>query len=165
MSEMIKAIARLSIIAAAIVFFIFVIGYGFFMGIYHYTSRPEYCRTCHYIEPYVVSWEKSPHKSLKCMVCHEPTGPMGKMHSKFRGLNYYLIDKTGNSSETFIEAPFINERRCFTCHIGDDKDYPYVIKITKNEKHLQYIENEQKCTDCHKEVGHEVNIGIEKLFE
>jgi len=161
---MFKSIARLLIIAIAIVIIIFVIGYGSFMGVYYYTSTPEFCSSCHYVEPYVISWASSSHQDVNCLDCHEPTSLLGKLHSKARGLNYYISDKTGNYVKPIIDASFISEERCFGCHIGEIKDYPNVKKITGNKEHLQYIKDEQKCTSCHNNVGHDTNIEIEKVF-
>lgn len=159
-----KAISRLLIKGIVIAIITFVIGYSAFMGLYYYTSTPEFCSSCHYVEPYVISWENSPHKSVNCMGCHEPTGSLGKLHSKARGLNYYFSDKTGNYIKPIIDASFISEEKCFGCHIGEIKDYPNAKKINKNTRHLQYIENEQKCINCHNDIGHEVNIGVDKVF-
>ncbi|MFZ5945903.1 MAG: cytochrome c3 family protein [Bacillota bacterium] len=138
--------------------------YGSFMGVYYYTSTPEFCSSCHYVEPYVASWEKLSHKDVNCMLCHEPAGSLGKFHSKARGLNYYISDKTGNYIEPIIDAYFISEARCFGCHTGEIAGFPNAKKITNNRDHLQYIKNEQNCTDCHLGVGHELNISVDKVF-
>lgn len=165
MNIMLKSITRLIFLAIAVVIILFLIGHGFFTAVYYYTSTPEFCSSCHYLEPYVISWGQSPHKSVNCMVCHEATGVLGKFHSKARGLNYYLSDKTGNFIEPVIDATFINEKRCFGCHTGEIKDYPYVPKINKDKEHLKHINNEKQCSSCHFDVGHEINIGVEEVFK
>jgi len=134
------------------------------MGLYYYTSTPQFCSKCHYIEPYVISWAKSPHHNVNCMNCHEPTGSLGKLHSKARGLNYYVSDKTGNYIKPIIDAPFISDARCFGCHIGETKGYPNIKTINSSKEHLQYIEEELKCSSCHINTGHEINIGVNKVF-
>ena len=160
---MLKAVAKIIFSFLITLVVIYLIGYGSFMGVYYYTSTPEFCSGCHYVEPYVTSWNTSPHKEVNCMNCHEPTGSLGKLHSKARGLNYYISDKTGNYIEPIIDAPFISEARCFGCHIGQFKDYPNVIKINNNSDHLEYIKTEQECSSCHIDTGHEVNIGASKI--
>ncbi|KJS80044.1 MAG: hypothetical protein JM58_19230 [Peptococcaceae bacterium BICA1-8] len=162
---MLKAAAKILFSSLIILVVISLLGYGSFMGVYYYTSTPEFCSGCHYVEPYVTSWNNSPHKEVNCMNCHEPTGSLGKLHSKARGLNYYISDITGNYIEPIIDAPFISDARCFGCHIGQIKGYPNAIKITNNRDHLGYIKNEQKCSSCHIETGHEINIGVNKLFK
>jgi len=95
------ALALLTI--SAVVLIILIIGYVSFIIVYRYTSQPSFCAGCHYIEPYVESWSESPHKSVNCLDCHEPAGPLGVFHSKSRGLNYWLMDKRGNISQVFLD--------------------------------------------------------------
>ena len=143
-----------------------IIAYGVFMGVYHYTSTPEFCAKCHYVQPYVASWEKTPHKDVSCMQCHEPSGPLGKLHSKIRGLNYYLMDKTGNYSSFLIKAAYINESNCFVCHIDQNKDHPAAVKLDRVKfDHLKSTKNDESCLSCHRDVGHSTDIGIEKVIK
>lgn len=160
-----KSINKLLLVLVIIAVVLSVVGYGSFMGLYYYTSTPEFCSKCHYVEPYVTSWENSPHNNVNCMGCHEPIGSLGKLHSKARGLNYYISDKTGNYFKPIIDAPFISEAKCFGCHIGEFNEYRDAISIRDNKDHLEYIKNEQNCTSCHINTGHEVNIEVDKVFD
>ena len=51
-----------------------------------YTSRPEFCRSCHIMEPYYVSWQHSSHKDVSCIKCHFPPGVAEKVRGKMLGL-------------------------------------------------------------------------------
>ena len=51
-----------------------------------YTSRPEFCNSCHIMEPYYKSWQKSSHKDVTCIECHFPPGLGGKVRGKVLGL-------------------------------------------------------------------------------
>ncbi len=51
-----------------------------------YTSRPEFCRSCHIMEPYYKSWQESSHKDVPCIKCHFPPGIGEKVRGKMLGL-------------------------------------------------------------------------------
>jgi hypothetical protein len=51
-----------------------------------YTSRPEFCRSCHIMEPYYKSWAESSHKDVSCIECHFAPGLGGKARGKLLGL-------------------------------------------------------------------------------
>ncbi len=51
-----------------------------------YTSRPQFCNSCHIMEPYYKSWQESSHKDVSCIECHFPPGFGGKVRGKMLGL-------------------------------------------------------------------------------
>ena len=51
-----------------------------------YTSRSEFCRSCHIMEPYYVSWQESSHHDVSCIKCHFPPGAGEKIRGKMLGL-------------------------------------------------------------------------------
>ena len=51
-----------------------------------YTSRSEFCNTCHIMEPYYKSWQESSHKDVPCIECHFAPGAGGKLRGKMLGL-------------------------------------------------------------------------------
>ena len=51
-----------------------------------YTSRPQFCNSCHIMEPYYKSWQASSHKDVTCIECHFPPGLGGKLRGKMLGL-------------------------------------------------------------------------------
>lgn len=161
-----RVLAKTIVFSIVVILFLAVFGYGLYMGVYHYTSGPEFCSKCHYVKPYVYSWAESPHKNVNCLECHEPSGPLGKLHSKSRGLNYYLMDMAGNHPNYFIEAYYINESKCFACHTGDNAAYPDAVKIDRTGfDHLQSIKNDGKCVSCHRNTGHDTDIKIEEKIK
>ncbi|MEN3039698.1 MAG: NapC/NirT family cytochrome c, partial [Candidatus Kryptonium sp.] len=42
-----------------------------------FTSRPSFCPTCHYMEPFYESWKASSHRDVTCVKCHFPPGFAG----------------------------------------------------------------------------------------
>ena len=63
-----------------------------------YTSRSEFCNSCHIMEPYYKSWQESAHKDVPCIECHfaaglrqqgsrqdAGAGPVGQVRHQERG--------------------------------------------------------------------------------
>lgn len=156
------------IILASIIgiFVVGIIGYSLFMGVYHYTSGPNFCSKCHYAKTYVSAWEEAPHKNVDCLVCHEPSGPLGKLHSKGRGLNYYMMDKSAKNTDILTYALYINERNCIVCHTGENTSYPDTVRMDRTGfDHVKSIQSDEKCISCHRDTGHSTDIGIEEKIK
>ncbi len=51
-----------------------------------YTSRPQFCNSCHIMQPYYKSWQESSHKDVACIDCHFPPGIGGEVRGKMLGL-------------------------------------------------------------------------------
>ncbi|MDW7674191.1 MAG: NapC/NirT family cytochrome c [Bacillota bacterium] len=162
---MIKKVAKKIFLVFILLLSVSFISYGAFISLYFYTSTPKFCSSCHYVAPYVASWNISSHKEVNCMGCHEPIGSLGKLHSKARGLNYYISDKTGNYVLPIFDASYISEANCFRCHTGQSSAHMNAPMINDNHLHLEYIKEERKCSSCHNEVGHDINIGLDEVFK
>ncbi len=51
-----------------------------------YTSRSQFCNSCHIMEPYYKSWEESSHHDVACIKCHFPPGVAEEIRGKVLGL-------------------------------------------------------------------------------
>ena len=51
-----------------------------------YTSRSDFCRSCHIMEPYYDSWKASTHKDVPCIECHFAPGFGENFRGKMLGL-------------------------------------------------------------------------------
>lgn len=125
---------------------------------YYATSGPLFCASCHEIEQYITSWQTSAHKNINCLECHQPSGELGKFHAKARGLNYVFQHFSGDY--TIPTRALIFEQNCIQCHIGDNKVYLNITKLTNTLKvnHYEAIKKSQSCLECHRETGHAVDI-------
>src|SRR3972149_7255972 len=47
-----------------------------------YTSRSQFCVSCHIMEPYYVSWQESSQKDVAFIKCHFPPGAGEKVRGK-----------------------------------------------------------------------------------
>lgn len=138
--------------------------YVAFMGVYTVTSTPRpYCASCHFIEPYVQSWEESPHQSVNCKHCHEFRGFMGKIDSAVRGINDVYITIT--NQYTVPGGAIVFEQNCIGCHLGDYRQFPEATRLSnETANHYAFIKEGRSCLECHMDVGHETNIFMTPEF-
>ncbi|MBS4026253.1 MAG: NapC/NirT family cytochrome c [Clostridia bacterium] len=127
---------------------------------YYVTSKPSFCRSCHYIESYVNSWTASAHQEVKCLFCHESRGTFGKVHSKTRGLNHVTQHVSGNYTKAI--KGWVDERNCIACHLNEMRGYPGAPNLKELANHQTYLEqiftDNTLCIDCHSEAGHQRNL-------
>ncbi|MDP4126154.1 MAG: NapC/NirT family cytochrome c [Bacillota bacterium] len=147
-----------------IVVIVLIVGYALFQIGYVATSRPSFCARCHEVQPYVPSWQASPHKNVTCLDCHQPRGELGKLHAKARGLNYVFQHLSGNY--TVPTQAIIFEGNCIACHLGDMKSHPEAVKLANSPKidHYESIKNSETCIKCHRNTGHDTDILLNKDF-
>lgn len=59
-------------------------------GAEYYTSRPDFCGTCHIMDPYYESWSNDKHGAkldVWCVECHYAPGEQHTIGAKFKGLS------------------------------------------------------------------------------
>lgn len=132
--------------------------YALFQVGYYATSYPTFCGSCHEVKPYVDSWKTSAHKNVNCLKCHQPAGELGKFQAKARGTNYVFQHFSGDYSVPTRATIF--EQNCIECHLGDDKTQTNAIRLANTPKvnHYETIKHSQSCLECHREMGHAVDI-------
>lgn len=132
--------------------------YLLFMGLYYPTSSPTgFCARCHYIKPYVESWQESKHAGINCVHCHEHRGFSGKLESKARGSNYFYQHIT--RQYTMPTKAVVFEQNCIGCHVGDNRRFAQAPRMTNiSVNHYEIIRENRSCLECHRDTGHEVNI-------
>ncbi len=79
-----------------------------------YTSRPQFCRSCHNMEPYYDSWQESSHKDVSCVKCHFPPGAGEKVRGKLMGLVQLLKYVTESAGPRPVAE--ISDASCLRCH-------------------------------------------------
>lgn len=135
-------------VAAAVGLAVGVLGYTFVYakGSAYLGDDPRACAQCHVMQPYLDSWQASPHHGVAtCNDCHTPANPLrrylvkasnGFHHSSaFTAGNYPTQLRARESSRRVVEE------QCRRCHarvvaemVGDD--------------------GTASCVRCHRTVGH-----------
>jgi len=133
---------------------IIVVGWG---GI-KYTSRPEFCASCHEMNQNYKSWQTSAHKNVACLDCHVDPGPVALAKRKVAALGELYGHITGNYEKP-IRAR-VNFQNCLLCHSGASKN-PNAPDITTTQgpraasfPHDDVLEEKTSCLECHQDVAH-----------
>jgi nitrate/TMAO reductase-like tetraheme cytochrome c subunit len=104
--------------AAGIVLFLVVL----ICGAEYATSRPSFCGSCHIMNRYHETWEKSKHaeEGVTCVACHYPPGEHHTLKAKFKGLGQ-LFSYLGTTVSTVQKAALVNDASCTAsgCHSTD----------------------------------------------
>ncbi len=126
-------------------------------GIYVASRSPDFCTTCHYMEPYYRQWQTSAHKGTSCVACH-PVRPVTNAVSALR----YLT----NTNDPRPRAEVSNES-CLAsgCHDGRlaEGKLTFQGKIHfDHSTHLQQVRRGQKlqCTSCHSQIVQGEHIAV-----
>ena len=129
-----------------------------------YTSRSEFCRSCHIMEPYYVSWQESSHANVPCIECHFPPGFGGKVRGKMLGL--VQLAKYFTASEGPRPAAEIPDASCLRsgCHDTrllsgrvDFEGMPF-----DHRPHLEDVRRGKRlrCTSCHSQIVQGVHMTV-----
>jgi predicted CXXCH cytochrome family protein len=119
-----------------------------------YTSRSEFCISCHIMEPYYVSWQESSHRDVACIKCHFPPGAAEKVRGKMLGLVQLLKYVTATAGPRLNAE--ISDDSCLRCHDtrllagrvdfhGIPFDHRPHLADTRRGKKL-------RCTSCHSQI-------------
>jgi len=103
-----------------------------FIGADQYCSRPDFCGTCHIMDPYYKSWSQDVHGAkvgARCVDCHYAPGERMTFHAKFKGLSQVASYFSGRYGTARPRA-HVNDSSCLTsrCHgAGDFLNKTFVI--------------------------------------
>ncbi|MFO1095925.1 MAG: NapC/NirT family cytochrome c [Planctomycetaceae bacterium] len=122
----------------------------------HETAKPEFCGSCHIMDPYYESWQADLHggkMAIACVECHYAPGERTTINAKLRGLSQVASYVSGRYGATRPRAHVSNDS-CLTsnCH-GDQKfmdqdiavgtvQFTHASHLQVDLKQLQNIEQE-----------------------
>ena len=122
-----------------------------------YTSRPKFCTTCHYMEPFYESWATSTHKDVPCAKCHYEPGFKSIIETKTIGL-VHLVTYITEFYKRSKPTAEVTDASCLRsgCHetrllSGREKfkrvyfDHaPHLTELRRGKK--------LRCTSCHSQI-------------
>jgi cytochrome c nitrite reductase small subunit len=121
-----------------------------FVGTSLITDRPEFCATCHEMQPYVDAWATSTHKDVWCVDCHVGQGYPARFAHKFVALGEVVSHFKGDVTFPRPSASHIADKDCSACHAQ--------IKPKLAASGFDHATHQSKaaCQVCHAEAGHVV---------
>lgn len=121
-----------------------------------YTSRPQFCRSCHIMEPYYASWQESTHSDVTCIKCHFPPGVAEEVRGKMLGL--VQLAKYVTQSQGPRPMAEVSDASCLRsgCHetrtLAGEVDFHGIP--FNHTPHLENLRRGKKlrCTSCHSQI-------------
>jgi nitrate/TMAO reductase-like tetraheme cytochrome c subunit len=145
-------LSKRRIVIIGVLLGIVVIGGVGAVGLWTYHEQPQFCATCHIMDPYLASWENSDYgahahaaEDVTCLECHEPTTE--------QQINELVVYLQGDFTVPLLEREFGNEF-CFDCHLPNEHtSYDEVIQLTAGfelNPHSSHLVDQLDCNLCHK---------------
>ncbi|MBI5864438.1 MAG: NapC/NirT family cytochrome c [Planctomycetes bacterium] len=111
-------------------------------GAEHYTSKPDFCGSCHIMTAHYESWSHDIHgqKQLaRCVDCHYAPGEQTTIKAKFKGLSQVASYFSGRYGATRPRA-HVADASCLrsNCH-GDKAHFSKVLTIGKPRTEIRNI--------------------------
>jgi nitrate/TMAO reductase-like tetraheme cytochrome c subunit len=121
------------------------------------TSRPEFCGTCHIMQPYYDSWVESAHRDVSCVKCHIEPNMQSYVHAKLNGLGQVVDDvlnRTGFKPSASVTELSCTRSGCHTTETLAGKTVDNGIFKFRHDKHfgLTHLGVEITCGTCHSHV-------------
>ena len=136
------------------------------IGSMEYTSRSEFCNTCHYMEPFYQAWKHSSHNNVACIQCHYPPGILSTFEGKVKGLEqlFKYATQSYRRSKPWAEIPDASCLRegCHEARLLEGK-----VKFKENitfdhTPHLTQLRRgkQLRCTSCHSQIVQGEHISV-----
>ena len=125
-----------------------------------YTSRPQFCNSCHYMEPYYKSWQQSAHKNVSCIECHFPPGIANEVRGKLLGLVQvikYVTATAGPRPNAEVPDASCLRSGCHETRLLSGRVDFHIGDITIPFDHTPHLEKGRRdktlrCTSCHSQI-------------
>lgn len=123
-----------------------------------FTSRPNFCPTCHYMEPFYNSWKTSSHNKIQCVECHFEPGLQGTIKGKLNGL-VQIVSYVSRSYKRRKPWADIPDNTCSRSGCHETQNFNDTLYFTKgiqfnHKHHLGELRRGKKlkCTSCHSQI-------------
>ena len=122
------------------------------------TSQPRFCASCHAMSKSYSSWEKSPHRGVSCIDCHQRRGFFGYVIGKVDLWRMAAMQADGRTID-HIEAS-LDEEGCGQCHraIYNRRIVSKSIRVS----HAEFLSAGYLCIDCHGSIAHGDGAGVSR---
>jgi len=120
-----------------------------------YTSRSEFCATCHEMDPMYQSWQTSSHKNVACEDCHAEPGVKGTVKTKAKGLKELYLHVTSSKIQPKASEKDIN---CYNCHQDKVKLNADKALAAKDPHTVKHFDNGMACVTCHSGIVHNTKL-------
>ena len=144
-----------------------------------YSMQPNFCRSCHVMEPYYQAWHESSHKDIPCGDCHFEPGWRNTIKGKWQATSQAVKFITG----TYGSKPHaeVRDASCLRsgCHerrlLEGDVAWPVPTQrgqeVTIRFDHTPHLETLRRgktlrCVSCHSQMvqGQHIVVTLDTCF-
>jgi cytochrome c nitrite reductase small subunit len=147
--------SKKKIIVIGVLLGVVVIGGVGTVAAWKYHENPQFCATCHIMEPYLESWQASDYgayahavQGVTCLDCHVPTAQ--------QQVDELVVYMKGDFTVP-LEQPDFGSEFCLDCHLpSEHTSEEEVIQLTAGMEvnpHDSHLVGETDCETCHKMHG------------
>ncbi len=149
------------------------------LGFAEYSMQPEFCRSCHIMEPYYQAWHESTHADVACVLCHFEPGLEktleGKWQASSQGVKY-ITNTYGSKPHAEVRDSSCMRDGCHDRRLLEGKaDWEVPTqrgtKITIKFDHTPHLTElrrgkELRCVSCHSQIvqGQHLVVTLDTCF-
>lgn len=128
------------------------------IGVYTYSTHPNFCRSCHIMEPYYQAWTNSKHYSKAvCVDCHYPPSSTFGEHlwHKFQASSQvakYVTQTYNSKPYAVVEDASCLRSGCHSKNLLEGKILTLQGLRFNHAPHLNRKNPALSCTSCHSQV-------------
>jgi len=130
----------------------------------HETTQPEFCNSCHIMEPFYQSWMDSAHRDVGCVECHYEPGAVETLEGKFAALSQlakYVTRTQG--TKPWAE---VGDASCMRsgCHDLRGLEGEIAFGSVRFDHGQHLLESHQgrhlRCVTCHAQILQDEHISV-----
>lgn len=131
------------------------------------TSQTGFCNSCHIMNDYYASWERSSHSEVSCLSCHLQPGFTGYIKGKINGLAQAvdcMVGRVGTKAEaTVMDISCLRS----TCHstqelLGKKNSFDSVTFTHEGHINHQYDGINVTCGTCHNHTHGDEHFSVNR---
>lgn len=144
-----------------------------------YSMQPDFCRSCHIMEPYYQAWHESTHKNVPCTDCHFEPGLEKTLYGKWQASSQavkYVTKTYGSKPHAEIHDVSCMRSGCHEKRLLEGKvewEVPSVRggHVTIKFDHAPHLSEERRgkqlrCVSCHSQIvqGQHIVVTLDTCF-
>lgn len=144
-----------------------------------YSMQPDFCRSCHIMEPYYRAWHESSHKGVPCTDCHFEPGLENTLYGKWQASSQAVkyVTKTYGSKphaeiyDTSCMRSGCHERRLLEGQVEWEVPSVRGGHVTIKFDHKPHLTEERRgkhlrCVSCHSQIvqGQHIVVTLDTCF-
>ncbi len=148
-------------------------------GFGEYSMQPDFCRSCHIMEPYYQAWHRSTHKGVPCQDCHFEPGWRNTLRGKFQASSQvvkYLTRTYGSKPHAEIADASCLREGCHEKRLLEGKVHwkapaseNRTVEISfDHTPHLGQLRRgkQLRCVSCHSQIvqGEHLVVTVSTCF-